>query len=76
MSRGSGGSGIGLAPRDAVPSAVPAAGEAATAGVYGPVVAVGGISSDNAGFGIGPLYDTREIRRRLEARLELCGGNP
>ena len=38
-----------------------------------PVVAVGGISSDNAGFGIGPLYDTREIRTRLETRLDLPG---
>lgn len=35
-----------------------------------PVVPIGGISSDEAGFGIGPLLDTEVIRGRIEAGLE------
>ncbi|MFP6665028.1 MAG: transketolase C-terminal domain-containing protein [Deltaproteobacteria bacterium] len=38
-----------------------------------PVTAIGGISSDDAGFGIGPLYDTGVIRERLRERLALPG---
>lgn len=40
-------------------------------GVLGkaPVLSVGGISSDEAGFGIGPIHDTADIRRRIEAAL-------
>jgi 2-oxoglutarate ferredoxin oxidoreductase subunit alpha len=34
-----------------------------------PVVPIGGISSDEAGFGIGPLYDTIMIRGRIEDGL-------
>ena len=34
-----------------------------------PVEAIGGISSDEAGFGIGPLLDAKVIRGRIEARL-------
>jgi 2-oxoglutarate ferredoxin oxidoreductase subunit alpha len=34
-----------------------------------PVVPIGGISSDEAGFGIGPLYDTSVIRHRIESGL-------
>ena len=32
-----------------------------------PVVAIGGISSDEAGFGVGPIFDPGEVRRRIEA---------
>jgi 2-oxoglutarate ferredoxin oxidoreductase subunit alpha len=35
-----------------------------------PVVPIGGISSDAAGFGIGPLLDTRRVRERVECALE------
>ncbi len=35
-----------------------------------PVVGIGGISSDSAGFGMGPLLDTRVIRGRIESALE------
>ena len=31
-----------------------------------PVVPIGGISSDEAGFGVGPLLDTERIRERIE----------
>ena len=34
-----------------------------------PVVPIGGISSDEAGFGVGPLFDPAEIRSRIEAAL-------
>jgi 2-oxoglutarate ferredoxin oxidoreductase subunit alpha len=34
-----------------------------------PVVAIGGISSDSAGFGVGPLLDADEVRRRVVAAL-------
>jgi 2-oxoglutarate ferredoxin oxidoreductase subunit alpha len=34
-----------------------------------PVVPIGGISSDEAGFGIGPLFDPDEVRRRVEDAL-------
>ena len=34
-----------------------------------PVVPIGGISSDAAGFGIGPLLDTRRVRERVECAL-------
>lgn len=34
-----------------------------------PVVPIGGISSDEAGFGIGPLLDPREVRGRIEGAL-------
>jgi 2-oxoglutarate ferredoxin oxidoreductase subunit alpha len=40
-----------------------------------PVVAIGGISSDPAGFGIGPLLDSEEVRGRVETALagrEVC----
>ena len=32
-----------------------------------PVVAIGGISSDAAGFGIGPLLDPGVVRARIDA---------
>jgi 2-oxoglutarate ferredoxin oxidoreductase subunit alpha len=32
-----------------------------------PVVAIGGISSDEAGFGMGGIYSPAEVRRRVEA---------
>ena len=35
-----------------------------------PVVPIGGISSDEAGFGIGPLLDTGVIRERIQWGLE------
>ena len=35
-----------------------------------PVLPVGGISSDEAGFGVGPLYDPVDVRRRVECALE------
>lgn len=40
-------------------------------GVLGqaPVISIGGISSDEAGFGIGPIHDTQDIRRRIESGL-------
>jgi 2-oxoglutarate ferredoxin oxidoreductase subunit alpha len=40
-------------------------------GVLGkvPVLSIGGISSDEAGFGIGPIHDTEDIRRRIESGL-------
>jgi len=31
-----------------------------------PVIPIGGISSDEAGFGVGPLLDTERIRERIE----------
>jgi len=34
-----------------------------------PVVAIGGISSDSAGFGIGPLLDSENVRERVETAL-------
>jgi 2-oxoglutarate ferredoxin oxidoreductase subunit alpha len=34
-----------------------------------PVVSIGGISTDAAGFGIGPLLDTNVIRGRVEGVL-------
>jgi 2-oxoglutarate ferredoxin oxidoreductase subunit alpha len=34
-----------------------------------PVLPIGGISSDSAGFGIGPLLDPDEVRRRIEGAL-------
>jgi 2-oxoglutarate ferredoxin oxidoreductase subunit alpha len=34
-----------------------------------PVVPIGGISSDSAGFGIGPLLDTHNVRGRIESAL-------
>jgi 2-oxoglutarate ferredoxin oxidoreductase subunit alpha len=34
-----------------------------------PVVAIGGISSDSAGFGIGPLLDAENVRERVEGAL-------
>jgi 2-oxoglutarate ferredoxin oxidoreductase subunit alpha len=34
-----------------------------------PVVAIGGISSDSAGFGIGPLLDSEIVRGRVETAL-------
>jgi 2-oxoglutarate ferredoxin oxidoreductase subunit alpha len=34
-----------------------------------PVVAIGGISSDSAGFGIGPLLDSENVRERVESAL-------
>jgi 2-oxoglutarate ferredoxin oxidoreductase subunit alpha len=34
-----------------------------------PVVSIGGISSDAAGFGIGPLLDADEVRRRVAGAL-------
>ncbi len=39
-----------------------------------PVVSIGGISSDAAGFGIGPLLDAEVIRARVEGVLEAPGG--
>ncbi|MEM7413399.1 MAG: transketolase C-terminal domain-containing protein [Myxococcota bacterium] len=39
-----------------------------------PVEAIGGISSDDAGFGVGDLYAPAEIRRRVEAALAARGG--
>ncbi len=35
-----------------------------------PVAAIGGISSDQAGFGVGPIFDTEEIRARIQRGLE------
>ena len=37
-----------------------------------PVVSIGGISTDAAGFGVGPLMDAELIRRRVE--ITLAGG--
>jgi len=34
------------------------------------VVSIGGISMDEAGFGIGPLLDPQEIRARIEAAFD------
>ena len=34
-----------------------------------PVSPIGGISSDEAGFGIGPIFDTDEIRSRIQSGL-------
>jgi hypothetical protein len=31
-----------------------------------PVVAIGGISTDDAGFGVGDLYAPDDVRRRIE----------
>jgi 2-oxoglutarate ferredoxin oxidoreductase subunit alpha len=38
-----------------------------------PVVPIGGISTDAAGFGIGPLLDTEVVRRRI---LDALAGHP
>jgi 2-oxoglutarate ferredoxin oxidoreductase subunit alpha len=38
-----------------------------------PVVSIGGISTDAAGFGIGPLMDAELIRQRIE--ITLAGGS-
>jgi hypothetical protein len=35
-----------------------------------PVVPIGGISSDAAGFGVGPLFEPEEVRTRIECALE------
>jgi len=35
-----------------------------------PVVSIGGISSDEAGFGIGPLLDTGNVRERIQCSFE------
>ncbi len=35
-----------------------------------PVVAIGGISSDEAGFGVGPIFDADGVRGRVECALE------
>lgn len=37
---------------------------------HAPVVSIGGISSDSAGFGVGPLLNAGEIRRRVNAALQ------
>jgi len=37
---------------------------------HAPVVPIGGISSDSAGFGVGPLLNAGEIRRRINAALQ------
>ena len=34
-----------------------------------PVAAIGGISSDDAGFGVGPIFDPDNVRRRVESAL-------
>ena len=34
-----------------------------------PVVPIGDISSDDAGFGVGPIFDPDEVRRRVEGAL-------
>ena len=39
-----------------------------------PVVSIGGISTDAAGFGIGPLMDAELIRGRIETTF--AGGTP
>jgi 2-oxoglutarate ferredoxin oxidoreductase subunit alpha len=36
-----------------------------------PVTSIGGISTDEAGFGIGPLLDASVIRGRVEGALAL-----
>ena len=41
-----------------------------------PVVAIGEISTDPAGFGIGPLLDPERVRRRIESALETDAGAP
>ena len=35
-----------------------------------PVVGIGGISSDEAGFGIGPMLDPGDVRRRIQAAFD------
>jgi 2-oxoglutarate ferredoxin oxidoreductase subunit alpha len=35
-----------------------------------PVVPIGGISSDEAGFGLGPIFDPENVRGRIEGALE------
>ncbi len=35
-----------------------------------PVVSIGGISSDEAGFGIGPILDPENVRGRIEGALQ------
>jgi 2-oxoglutarate ferredoxin oxidoreductase subunit alpha len=35
-----------------------------------PVVGIGGISSDEAGFGVGPILDPENVRSRIEAALQ------
>ena len=34
-----------------------------------PVVGIGDISSDEAGFGVGPILDPENVRTRIEAVL-------
>jgi 2-oxoglutarate ferredoxin oxidoreductase subunit alpha len=38
-----------------------------------PVVAIGGISSDDAGFGVGPIFDPDNVRRRIASALSSEG---
>jgi 2-oxoglutarate ferredoxin oxidoreductase subunit alpha len=38
-----------------------------------PVVAIGGISSDGAGFGMGGIYSPADVRRRVECSLPVTG---
>ncbi len=35
-----------------------------------PVVAIGGVSTDGSGFGVGDLYDVDVIRERVQATIE------
>ena len=35
-----------------------------------PVLPIGGISSDEAGFGVGPIFEPEEIRKRITGALE------
>jgi 2-oxoglutarate ferredoxin oxidoreductase subunit alpha len=41
-------------------------------GVLGraPVVAIGGISTDHSGFGVGALLDTEVVSQRIESAIE------
>ena len=39
-----------------------------------PVEAIGGISSDEAGFGVGDIYSPADVRRRVERSLAAQGG--
>jgi 2-oxoglutarate ferredoxin oxidoreductase subunit alpha len=34
-----------------------------------PVQGIGGISSDDAGFGVGPIFDPDNVRRRIQSAL-------
>lgn len=38
-----------------------------------PVVAIGGISTDDSGFGVGEMLDTAEVRRRIVSVLDPAG---